>query len=160
MASNIKNLKIKADMVKPLMAKDQVDLDILKQVIKEKKDLLADSVSHYEEKISTKNTIEKNLSENMDLNKNLNVVNLNNARYYLDQLDSEIEEENRVILEQEAEIDTLKDAMSEILKKIELLKKHKEKWNKIYFSEKEKKEMNTLDDLFLSRINKEEGRTL
>ncbi|MCW8932940.1 MAG: hypothetical protein OQL19_22200 [Gammaproteobacteria bacterium] len=157
MDNEINKLKKEINIIRPLISKNKIQLDEMKGELDEKINGLKKSQTYHEEVELKKSQLMNQIQMDTEMDCQLNLIDMNNARYYFSSLDDELKEAHRLIEHKEASVELLRQDINTHQLNINNLEQYNKKKGKSLLLEQEKQNMKILDDLWMHKLSMEKN---
>ncbi len=153
MSSNINKIKKKLQAVSPILQVNQLFLDDLVVSMKEKLSELDKSIADRDEVVLKRTQFISDIQSKAERTDKVDLESLQNARYYLEKIDEQIDQAAVDLAKKETDLDGLKDQLKSQQLSIKNIEKFIDKNKGSLTLEEEKISMNNLDELFLQKLH-------
>ncbi len=153
MCSNITKIKKKLQAVSPILQVNQLFLDDLVVSMKEKLSELDKSIADRDEVVLKRIQFISDIHSKAERADKVDLESLQNARYYLEKIDEQIDQAAIDLAKKETDLDGLKDQVKSQQLSIKNIEKFIDKNKGSLTLEEEKISMNNLDELFLQKLH-------
>jgi len=155
MSNEIKKYKKCLKTVKPLLKKNMLQLDVLKNRLEKKNNELDNYKLVYDEKMLKKSELLLQIESFTDSGKKLDVNMLSNAKHYLTQVNDDLIDASSSLRGKRQAVHTAKTKLIECHVDIKLMEKYEENKKSAFNKELEKIEMHEIEDMWLqSKLQK------
>jgi len=157
MSNEIERYKKCLKSVEPLLKKNMLQLDFLKNRLKQKNREFDDYKLVYDEKMLKKNELLSQIESFADSGKNLDVNTLCNAKHYLTQVNDDLIDASSSLRGKQQAVDKAKTKLIECHVDIKLMEKYEENKKSEFNKELEKIQMRQVEDMWLQKLPKKES---
>lgn len=156
MSNEIKKLKNKLKVIRPLLQKDRIRLDEMKLQMQRRADLLDRATRKYDSLQAQKRALIEAMQSSLVSDNEISVGSMSNSRHFLNQLEESLQQAESDVDKRRAAVESLREQVLEHQLSINKLEKYQDKKDQSLCVEIEKDHMHTMDDLWMQRLAIEE----